>query len=95
MLAKCLLLIILLGDVNDHLLAFEKSISDEPPSDVEEIAKTMMVFMVRGLFTRLRFPYAQFPCRSVTGELLYDPFWKAVLRLERMELKVLQLLSYL
>ncbi len=47
-----------------------------------------MVFMVRGLFTRLRFPYAQFPCCSVTGELLFNPFWEAVIRLERMELKV-------
>ena len=74
--------------MNDHLIAFEQSFSEEPDSDVDEIAKTMMVFMVRGLFTRLRFPYAQFPCRSVTGELLYDPFWEAVLRLERMELKV-------
>ena len=40
------------------------------------------------LFTRLRFPYAQFPCASLTGDLLFHPFWQAVSRLERMEFKV-------
>ena len=48
----------------------------------------MMVFMVRGLLSRLRFPYVQFACLSVTGELLFHPFWRAVSRLERMEFKV-------
>ncbi len=76
------------GDVNSHLLAFERSLSDEPHCEVDQVAKSMMVFMMRGLFTRLRFPYAQFPCCSVTGELLFNPFWEAVMRLERIELKV-------
>lgn len=77
-----------MGDINDHLLAFEKSFDDEQSGE-EEVAKTMMVFMVWGLLTWLRFPYAQFPCSDVTGDLLYSPFWEAVSRLERMELKVL------
>ncbi len=38
----------------------------------------MMVFMVRGLFSSLKFPYAQFPCVDLSGDLLYDPFWEAV-----------------
>lgn len=70
-----------LGNVNDYLLA-------EDGDDGDDLAKTMMVFMVRGLFTPLRFPYAQFPCASVTGDLLYHPFWQAVFRLGWMELKV-------
>ena len=49
------------GEINNHLLSFEKSVNavgesddaDDPP----EAAKTMMVFMVRGLFTRLRYVY--------------------------------------
>ena len=49
----------------------------------------MFVFMVRGLFTHLEFPYAQFPCKDVSGELLFDPFWEAVYCLERNGLKVL------
>ena len=48
----------------------------------------MMVFMVRGLFSSVKFPYAQFPCAAVSGDLLYDPFWEAVCRLERCGFKV-------
>ena len=63
-------------------------ISNRDQSDQKKVAKTMMVFMVQGLFTLLRFPYAQFPCTTVTGDLLFHPFWQAVFRLERMEFKV-------
>ena len=63
-------------------------LASDSSDDVEEVAKTMMVFMVRGLLSRLRFPYVQFACLSVTGELLFHPFWRAVSRLERMEFKV-------
>lgn len=76
-----------LGDVDDHLLAFERSVVEDRAVEIE-LARTMMVFMVRGLFSSFRFPYAQFPCASVTGDLLFHPFWEAVYRLERMELKV-------
>ena len=79
-----------LGNINNHLLAFEKSMdeSEEEQESGSVLAKSMMAFMVRGLFTALRFPYAQFPCASVTGDLLFEPFWHAVYRLERMGLKV-------
>ena len=62
-----------LGDVNDHLLAFENSklLEEDCCGDKVDIAKTMVVFMVLGLFSRLWYPYAQFPCLSVTGDLLY------------------------
>lgn len=78
-----------LGDINDHLVAFEKSIVEENPDEIDDVAKTMVVFMVRGLFSKLRYPYAQFPCSSLTGDLLYQPFWHAVFRLENMGLKVI------
>ena len=74
-----------IGDIN--LLAFERSIQNDIHEE-QPIAKTMMAFMVRGVFTPLRFPYAHFPCKQVTGELLFQPFWEAVYRLERMGLKV-------
>ncbi len=76
-----------LGEVNNHLVAFERSMSSEESSLVP-LAKTMMTFMVRGLFTSLHFPYAQFPCAKVTGDLLFDPFWDGVFRLERCGFKV-------
>ena len=72
-----------LGDVSNHLLAYGEMLEGEQ-NDESRIAKTMMVFMVRGLFTRLRFPYAQFPCSSLTSDLLFHPFWQAVARLERI-----------
>lgn len=53
------------------------------------IVKTMLVFYVRGLFSDLEFPYAQFACKSLSGDLLFSPFWEAVYRLERMGLKVI------
>ena len=76
-----------LGDVNTHLLAFESQLSEKEQAD-EGLAKTMMVFMVRGLFTALQYPYVQFSVRSLTGDLLFDPFWEAVSRLERQGVKV-------
>ena len=79
--------------VNDHLLAFEKLIDDSPEDDVDILAKTIMVFMVCGIFTKLCFLYTQFPCTSGTSDLLYHHFWMAALRLERMEFKVCTMLS--
>ena len=76
-----------LGDINDHLLRFEQSLSDNAPVS-PKLAKTMMVVMVRGLFSKLHFAYAQFPCADLSGDLLYEPFWEAVGRLEICGLKV-------
>ena len=52
------------------------------------LAKTIMVFMVRGLFTKLQFPYAQFPISKLKGHQLFDPFWEAVSHLERLGFRV-------
>ena len=76
-----------LGETNHHLLEFEQSImNDTTPSP--KYAKTMTVLMVRGLFSKLQFAYAQFPSTDITGDLLYDPFWEAVARIENCGLKV-------
>lgn len=79
-----------IGDINSHLLAFEHSLHNNSDDREEEqvLAKTMMAMMVRGIFTKLRFPFAHFPCEKVTGELIFQPFWEAIYRLERMGLKV-------
>jgi len=55
-----------LGNVNNLLMEFERSL--ESGVHTENLSKTMFVFMVRGLFIRLQFPYAQFACSSVTGD---------------------------
>ena len=77
-----------LGDINMHLLALEKSMSASPDVSIEPLASTMLAFMVKGLFSHLEFPYAHFPCRNLTADLMFDPFWEAVSRLERLGLKV-------
>ena len=77
-----------LGDVSNHLIQFEMAARGEERA-APMLAKTVMVFMVRGIFTPLRYPYAIFPCNKVTGGLLVHPFWKAIYRLERMTFKVM------
>ena len=76
-----------LGSINQHLQAFERSL--EQSTSLEPLANSMLVMMVRGIFTKLQFPYAaQFPCTSLTGNSLYSPFWEAVSRIELVGLKV-------
>ena len=77
-----------LGDINTHLLQFEQSLN-EGSSNTDTLANSMLVFMVKGLFNSLQFPYAQFPCSAISGNLLYDPLWEAVRRLERCGFKVM------
>ena len=79
-----------LGEMNEQLLNLENSLQRGNPSSStkRQLASTMMVFMVKGLFSQLQFPYVQFPCKNLSGDLLYDPFWEAVSRIERCGLKV-------
>ena len=85
-----------LGEINNHLLEFEKSLEDGNAANSQGgLATSMLVIMVKGLFTPLRFAFAQFPCSSITGDLLFEPFWEAVFRLERMDFKVTFLLTLL
>lgn len=82
-----------LGEVNNHLASFERSLycedDDANRFTGPTLAKSVVAFMVRGLFTKLRFPYAQFPCANLSGEQMFFPFWECVARLERMGFKVL------
>ena len=55
------------------------------------LANSMLVFMVRGLFSHLRFPYVQIPCTALSRDQLYDPFWEVVRRLELCGFKVMAL----
>ena len=76
-----------LGNINNHLLLFERMINEEQVT-AKPLAKSILAIMVKGLFTSLKFPYAHFPCVNISGDMLFDPFWKAVYRLERMGFKV-------
>lgn len=48
--------------------------------------------MVKGLFTKLEFPYCQFPCTALSGDQMYHPLWEAVERLKLCGFKVLGLI---
>ena len=56
------------------------------------IAKTMMVLMVRGLISKLNFPYVQFVCGDLSDDLLVDPVWEAISRLQRQGFRVMALI---
>ena len=51
-----------LGEINAHLSAFEQQLENGSTIQEPQLAKTMLVLMVRGLFSGLQFPYAQFAC---------------------------------
>ena len=79
-----------LGDTNTHLLQFQHALEGGKVTPGQTIAKTMLVFMVRGFFIRLQFPFAQFPCTTtLSGDQMYDVVWEAMFRLERIGFKVL------
>eukprot|EP00731_Ephydatia_muelleri_P026512 Em0018g612a len=57
----------------------------------DPLASSMLVLMVRGLFTALTFPYAQFPCTDLSGDKLFPLAWNAVSHLENLGFTVLAL----
>lgn len=52
----------------------------------------MLCFMAHGLFMRLQFPYAAFPCSAISGNTLFPLVWEAVRWLEGLGLEVLALM---
>jgi len=78
-----------LGTVNNALCSFEQAISD--PNDRPHVAKDMLVFMVRGIFIKLNFPYAQYPTRGIAADCLLPIVWEVVKNLECAGFKVLSL----
>ena len=76
-----------LGNTNNQLLEFENAVSGEQHE--QELASSMLVLMVRGIFQKLNYPYAQFACNNLSGEMMFDPVWEAISRLERIGFRVL------
>ena len=75
-----------MGDVNNKHADLERecSTTNQHPA----ITTHMLLLMVRGVFTGLRFPYAHFPTTNIKAEQLFDIVWEATERLEHMKLKV-------
>ena len=71
------------GDINNELLNFEHSLDENEGTRLKErIAKYMLVFMVRGIFIDLNFPYAQFATRNLSSDLLFPLVWETIQKLE-------------
>ena len=73
-----------LGNVNKDLIQFQQGSSSASPA----LASSVFVFMVRGLFINLKFPYATFPCKSTCGDQLASLFFEAVFCIERCGFRV-------
>ena len=76
--------------INEQLLSLEKSASSdcEHTNDTtENVAKTIMVFMVK--FSSLAFSYAFLPCATVSGDLLHKPLRDCIFTPELCGFKVL------
>lgn len=69
-----------LGEVNNHLLRFEGEIVGKG-EELQQLANSMIVFMVQALFYNFNFPYVQFANNTLTGDVLMEPLWEAIFRL--------------
>ena len=76
-----------LDDLSSHISSLTGD--QQQPSNVPDIATHILVFMVRGLFSLLEFPYDQFPTSSLSGGILYPLVWECIAHLEMIGFKVL------
>ena len=77
-----------LGDIANHLQDLEQQLQTSNESS-PPLATTVFIFMVRGLFIKLNFPYATFPAKSVSADQLLPLYLEAVFRLERNGFRVI------
>ena len=70
------------------LSSVEHKFKDADSAHHTSLAKCMLVFMIRGLFNSLKFPYAQFPASSTKGAQLFPLLHKAIFRLTRLGITV-------
>ena len=79
-----------LTDINQHLCTLERNCTNEDDeAHLPQLATHLLVFMVRGICSSLKFPYAQFPVRSLSGEVLHPIVWECVESLEGLGFKVM------
>jgi len=76
-----------LGEINNLLDDYEQQI-DGSETAPRALGKCMLVFMVRGLFTPLKFPYVQLPAANTKGADIFPLFRQAIKHLTRLGLVV-------
>lgn len=77
-----------LGDVNELTAQFEQQIDSEENDYSKPLAKYAIVFMVRGIFSSLCFPFGHFASEGFTSDQIYHCAWEAVKILESINLNV-------
>ena len=73
-----------LGEVNNQLDEFEAQLKGGSSELNRPLAKTMLVFMFKGLFTNISLPYAQFAAHSLKSYEMFPLLWKVISRLTRI-----------
>lgn len=76
-----------LGEINNLLLDYEQQYNGSGRMP-RPLAKCMLVFMVRGLFTSLKFPYVQFPAAKTKGADIFPLLKQAIKHLTKLGLCV-------
>jgi len=76
-----------LGEINNVLLDYEQHLENSGRTP-RPLSKCMLVFMVRGLFTSLKFPYLQYPASSTKGADIFPLLRQAIKHLTRLGLCV-------
>ena len=76
-----------LGSTLQQLNDYEDRLSTG--TNARPLAKTMMVFMVRGVFCNINFPYAQFPMSPAKAHDVFPLLWQTIDRLELNSIHVL------
>jgi len=76
-----------LGEINNVLLDYEQHLENSGRTP-RPLSKCMLVFMVRGLFTSLKFPYLQYPASSTKGADIFPLLQQAIKHLTRLGLCV-------
>ena len=79
-----------LGSINNTLTDFEQECDGEKgPINADAFASHMLCFMVRGICSDLKFPYANFPTRRITSAELYPIVGNTVENLEALGFNVM------
>lgn len=58
-----------------------------------QLATHLLVFMIRGIFFKMNFPYAHFGSADLTGDVLFPIVWEVVQQIEGLGLKVISIVA--
>lgn len=75
------------SEINNLLVDYEQQLSTSQTTP-RSLGKCMLMYMVRGLFTSLKFLYVQFPVASTKGSDIFPLVWPEINHLTHLGLCV-------